>query len=242
MSEIIQVQNNGLQLPSTIRDTLMGQRTDPFYVKSKQGFLYVVSSYIDDVFKKHYPFHQIHLVGNPEIISNYWIRAEVEVRAYLDKDMFISNVGSGGSRLQISKEWNDSSKRLKEEAFDSRFKLTPDERMKKLELRKQLLSNLTPMDWIDVSHSSKSAITMAIANAQVRFGCCADIYNKGIIPSEKRAEIIEAIEQICSKIQNPIEKMNIKNELALINEKNGNIVLFFNRIVEKYEIEIPENL
>ena len=199
-----------------IRKELMSKTTDKFYIDSKNGFLYVKGSYMDDLFKTMYPIHHIKIIEQ-KIIGNAWIVTSVEIEAYLSPSIYISNPGTGGQRLMLPKEYNDHAKQLKKDG--------------KMVERLNFLNSLSPIDWIDVGNDAKSSLSKAISNAQSKFGCAADIYNKGIIPSEIRVKIVAAVEELISKLS-PMEQIRAKKSWQECQDAKQNIYSYYKRLAK----------
>lgn len=210
-----------VKMAFNLREEIMRLPTDRYYIDSKNGFAYVKSVYMDDMFKKIYPLHQIEIV-NKTVTANTWISYDVIIKAFIGRE-YISNPGTGGARIQIPA---DIGKIIKQYKADGKFKE-----------RHEFIMTLTPLDWIDFGNDCKSALTKAIANAQSRFGVAADIYNKGILPEETRIQMDRIVEFILKeKIVNPMEKVQVKQEWNKIKLDKKNMQSFFFMLAEKYEV------
>lgn len=199
-----------------IRKKLIDHPTDKFYIDSKNGFLYVKGNYMDDLFKNMYPIYQTELIEQ-KIVGNAWVITSVILKAFLSPSIWISNPGTGGQRLMLPKEYNDHAKELKKNG--------------KMVERLNYLNSLSPIDWIDVGNDAKSSLSKAISNAQSKFGCAADIYNKGIIPPELRVKITLAVEDLIKRLS-PMEQIRAKKSWQECLDTKQNIYSYYKRLAK----------
>lgn len=199
----------------SIRKELMNKKTDAYYIDKKDNHIYVKNQYMDNIFKLFYPIHTIKIVSE-RILTNAWIIYNVEIEAKVGLNLSITNCGAGASRIMIPKEIRAGIKNG----------TIPIER-------------LSPLDWIDVGNDAKSALTKAISNAQSRFGVCADVYNKGIMPEHIRKSIERTIDKIIeTNVVLPMEKINVKRDWSELKSKKGNYLDFLAMLCEKYEVDL----
>jgi hypothetical protein len=212
-----------VEIARSTREALMNLKTDRNYIKAKfGGHVYIVNTYMDDTFKKYYPIHHMEIVSGPDIILGYWVTFTVKIKAYLTPSIYISELGTAGARLQI-----------------------PEQMSKAIKSGQMNISQVTPLDFIDMGNDCKSALTKAIANCQSRFGVGADVYNKGIISEEVRKAVDLAVEEVISKyIVLPAEQIRARTYYSDLKVKNGNVVAFLDGLREKYNVfdeEQPTN-
>ncbi len=202
-----------------IRESLLKEKTNPEYVGMKGIYAYVPSNYMDDTFKKWYPIHKIRITSGPTVIANCWVSCSVEIEAFLSPSISIQNPGTACHRLNI-----------------------PEKLRKALIARTTKPEELTPLDWIDLSNDFKAALTDAIKNAQSKFGVCADIYNKGILPESDIIKIKAAFLDMWKLIPNSMEQLMVKKEWDdLCAKKGSNLLRKFNEYAQKYNF-FPEQI
>lgn len=201
-----------------VRAKIMNEKTDSYYIGSKNGFAYVKANYLASKFAEVFPIHKEVIVGTPQIIANAWIVVTAEVTAYLDseKKMSITKTGFGAQRIMIPKELRDD-----------------------IKMGRKPVTSLTPLDWIDVSNDVRSAGTKAFANAHTRFGFCSDVYERGIVPEDERLEAESTIEMVLSKyIANPMDLMREKKAWSEWKTLKKNPVVFLFNLTEKYDLDL----
>lgn len=211
--------NSVVKSAISIRQSLLEEKTNPEYIGMKGVYAYVPSNYMDDTFKKWYPIHKIKITAGPAVIANCWVSCSVEIEAFLSPSISIINPGTACHRLNI-----------------------PEKLRKALVAKTIRPEELTPLDWIDLSNDFKAALTDAIKNAQSRFGVCADVYNKGILPESEIIKIKAAFLELWKTIPNSMEQLMVKKEWdELCNKKGSNILRKFNEYAEKYHF-FPEQI
>ena len=104
-----------------------------------------------------------------DILHNYWIVYTVKIKAFITPNIYISEVGAGGARMQLPKRINDE-----------------------LKSKNMLISEVLPNDFIDLGNDAKSALSKAKANAMQNFGICADVTAR-VILSERQCEQIQGL-------------------------------------------------
>lgn len=200
-----------------IRNELLNHTTSKDYIGKKDLYPYVPSNYMDDLFKKYYPIHHIEIIQPPEIIANCWVGCSVLIKAYLSPSIWISNPGTACHRITLPQEKNQLIKQRQKTN-------TP-----------LSSTDIMPTDWCSLSNDFKSALTDAIKNAQSKFGVCADIYQKGIVPQEILDKVKEAFEELANSIPNTMEQLRVRKEWQTYSEKKGNnLLLKFQELQEKY--------
>lgn len=167
-------------------------------------------------FVKLFPVYQIELVGEPTILQNYHILVVVKVTAWITPKVSISNIGGGGSTIQIPAN-------LK--------KRNPDG-------TKSLTREVTPLDYIDPGNDLKSAITKATTKAISEFGIAADIYGKQVISEENRKVLDEQMARILATIVNPIQKATYTNKWNDAKQNKRTLYKVFREIYEEFPIDL----
>lgn len=200
-AESLSIMSDLSNIAQTKRNNLHKKKTPPEYIKMKEGFPYLESTYVDDEFNKEFPNHQINIV-NSGIFQNYYVYFDVEIIVFLSEKHFIKKVGTGSARVQIktaAKKAHEDSGRV-----------------------------ITPFDYVDFGNSRKAALTLAIKNAQERFGIGADITGRVVLSVEDLEKIKETYTELMSQISDPRDRNRIKEKW--IDAKNPNEKL---RILEQ---------
>lgn len=196
------------------RQSLNRLPTPARYIKMKDKFPYLPSKYVDDIFKKWFP------ISNQDVLSREdkdgWIHYTVKVTVAFPNGIVIGQVGAGAARKQLK-----TSARIKIEGDpNAKPPIPPDPDYK-----------ITIYDYVDNGNTEKAALTLAIKNAQERFGVGADITERLILSEEEIKETAELIEQTMLKITNPRERLEWKNKLAMYDTPNKKV---------KFLIELEE--
>lgn len=183
-------------------------KTDPHYIGYKDGYAYVDSKYTDDKFNKYFPVCEQELV-NQSVFQDYWLQIIVKLTVTLPNGFKISRLGAGAARIQVS--------RTAKEAF------------------LQNGTRITPFDYIDYQNTVKSALTMAIKNAQERFGINADATDRIILSAEEIEQVKASINQIIESIGSERDKIRAKEKLNSL-RKPSELVKFLNQLQEYYQL------
>lgn len=184
------------------------EKTPQTYVRMKDKFPYLPSKYVDFMFNKYFPVSSVKMIDRRE--DEYWITYTVELTVFLPGGMTITKTGTGASRKQVTREAKSAAER--------------GER------------TITPFDYVDNGNASKAALTLAIKNAQERFGIGADITDRIILSEEEIQELNETITEAMKVITNPREQIKWNERLNECKSPSEKIRLL-DDLREVYDIE-----
>lgn len=184
------------------------EKTPSSYIRIKDKFPYLPSKYVDDTFKKWFPVYSKKVVDRKE--DDYWITYTVEITVFFPHGVTMTEIGTGGARKQVT---TDAKKRVTEGR-----------------------GNITPFDYVDNGNASKAALTLAIKNAQERFGIGADITERIIMSPEEIEETNKALADGIETITNPRDKIKWKEKLAQCDTPGKKLALL-EELRELFDVE-----
>jgi len=185
-----QIETNSAFIPASIasaRNMSLQTPTPSRYIELKNEYPYVKSNYVADLFWKLYPNHRVKIT-NSEVFQQYWFIIDVEIEVEMPNGDRNVQCGTGGSRIQISKK-------AKEEFLETG-------------------KVISPFDYIEVGNARKAALTLAIKNAQEKFGIGHDALDKIILTDEEVAEISKAFNEMIALVADPRQQSKIKARWA----------------------------
>lgn len=178
---------NITNIPNSIdsaRRLALSTPTPKRYIELKNEFPYVKSNYVADLFWKLFPNHKVKIT-NCETFDKYWFLVDVEIEVTMPNGDVNVQCGTGGSRIQISKKAKDN-------FLDNG---TP----------------ITPFDYVEVGNARKAALTLAIKNAQEKFGIGHDALNKIVLSDEEVEQINNHFKGLLEQIVDPRQKSKINS-------------------------------
>lgn len=178
---------NIIQVPHSIdsaRRVALSIPTPKRYIELKNEFPYVKSNYVADIFWKLFPNHKVRITHS-ETFDKYWFLVDVEIEVTMSNGDVNVQCGTGGSRIQISKK--------AKEAFLEDG--TP----------------ITPFDYVEVGNARKAALTLAIKNAQEKFGIGHDALNKIVLSDEEVEQINTHFKSLLEQVVDPRQKSKINS-------------------------------
>lgn len=199
------------------RKQLMREQTPKAHIGKKDKFPYLPSKYVDDTFNRWFPIHNVELVDRAE--DDFSIVYTVKITVGFPNGMVMSKLGTGGK-----------SKTLKTAARD-KIEGNAEKRIVADPLYKP-----TPYDYVNLGNDSKAALTLAIKNAQERFGIGADVTERAIISAEEDKENTDIINKVIESISNPKDRIAWKGKLGTCDTPNKKLRLL-EEIRELFDVE-----
>lgn len=174
-----------IAIARTAKQRILATPTNTAYVKIKENFPYLESNYVDSSFTDIFPHYEVEILSSG-VFQNYYVFFDVRVKAYITEDKYLQRVGTGSARIQV-----------------------------KTSAKEEFLKNggtISPFDYVDFGNSRKSALTLAIKNAQERFGIGADITNRIILSKEETDRIREEFDRLLLLLDDPRDKNRYKEK------------------------------
>lgn len=214
MNEIVTKESLGIASVTTFpavveyRKELLSEKTDPAYIKMKDKFPYLPSKYVDDVFNKWFPIHNVDVLHRSDDETS--VTYTVKITVAFPNGTIMSRVGAGGARKQIKSA--------------SRVEIESGKR------------GINPFDYVDNSNAEKAALTLAIKNCQERFGIGADVTERVILSPDEIKENNDTINAVLNSITFPKDKIKWKEKLASADTPNKKLALL-NELREVYDVD-----
>jgi len=194
-------------------EKVLNDPTPVEYIGWKMNFPYLPSNYVDDRFKYWFPIHDIKVINIH--VDEYYVVYTVEITVHLPGGITITRSGVGGSRLQVFEE-------AKTRALSG--------------------GKLTPFDYVNKADNFKSAYTLAVKNAEERYGIGGDVTERAILtPEQIRNVDIQLKWCVDNCIVSEGEKNQAKMYISSLKKPKDKLNAL-KRLKEKYEItDIPTN-